>query len=57
MELDAEELGEAAAALLNNRTQLGQLKSGCAKSSSTYSIEAMVQRFADGIEDALSTRR
>lgn len=52
----AKDLGKAAASLLLDPSRLTLLKKGCAESASTYTIDAMVERFADGIEMALASR-
>ena len=52
----AAELGDAAADLLSDPDRLETLRTGCAESAGTYTIDAMVERFADGIEGALRSR-
>ena len=52
----AAELGTAAAELLGDRERLAQLQAGCEESASQYTVEAMVDRFAAGIETALASR-
>ena len=52
----AKELGAATADLLSDPEALATLRDGCAVSAATYTIDGMVQRFADGIENALKLR-
>ncbi|MDX6350694.1 MAG: hypothetical protein QOF84_5484 [Streptomyces sp.] len=40
-------------ALLRDPARIGRLKSGCAVSARTYTLDAMVQRFAEGVRGAL----
>ena len=45
--------GEAVAALLQDESALKRLVAGCERASEVYSIESMVERFVDGIRNAL----
>lgn len=51
---DANALAKATAELLQDRDRLQRLKQGCDASSEKYTIDSMVDRFADGIEAALA---
>lgn len=52
----AAELGSATADLLRDPEKLQQLRAGGAASAASYTIDSMVERFADGIESALRVR-
>ena len=52
----AADLGNAAVDVLSDLDRLEVLRKGCAISANTYTIDAMVERFADGIEGALRIR-
>lgn len=52
----ASELGAATAELLLDPAALQKLQVGCDISAATYTIDGMVERFADGIEAALTLR-
>ena len=52
----AAELGAATAELLTDRGRLSSLQTGCAASAGVYTIESMVERFADGIEAVIDRR-
>jgi len=43
--------------ILNDKNKLDELKSGCKKSAGEYTLEKMVDRFADGIERCLNYER
>lgn len=49
----AAQLADVAAHLFDNPEVLDVLKAGCEQSAKTYTVEAMVERFANGIEAAL----
>lgn len=52
----AAELGAFTAELLSDSDRLARLQAGCEASARVYTIEHMVERFADGIEAALALR-
>jgi hypothetical protein len=45
--------GDAVAALLDDPVRLESLRRGCRKSAATYTLDAMVDRYADGLLKAL----
>jgi len=52
-EPDAESLATACVELLQSPPLLERLRAGCSASSRMYTLEAMVERFARGVRDAL----
>ncbi len=48
---------EAVSSVLDDRSELQRLQTGCHVAAETYSIDAMVQNFTDGIVEALASRR
>lgn len=54
METDPEGYAAAVADLLSDEVQLERLRAGCRSAAKVYTLEAMVDRFADGVLEALS---
>jgi glycosyltransferase involved in cell wall biosynthesis len=52
-EPDAGSLATACVELLQSPPLLERLRAGCSESSRVYTLEAMVERFARGVQDAL----
>ncbi len=48
-----DEYAEAVASLMTDEARLRQLRAGCRAAADVYTLEAMVQRFADGVLGAL----
>lgn len=53
----AEGYAQAVGRLLDDRSELNRLQQGCVASAERYSIDQMVNNFADGIVNALAVRR
>lgn len=53
----ADDFGDAVAGLLRDQRRLDHLRAGCARAAEVYTLDAMVENFAGGVEAALAAGR